>query len=138
MNPRTSNEVRVNYSNQRVGTSYVMDNFGGAVPLFNLPSFPAGLSKSNSNLEFYMAGGAAGFELGKNAIDEQRQINLIDNTSVVTGNHQLKFGVDYRWLSPISSPNVYAQFADLQVSPHAPLNHALRHQWKRREMLFQV
>jgi hypothetical protein len=111
VNPRISNETRANYSNQRVGTSYSMDNFGGAVPLPNLPSFPGGFSESNSNLEFYMVG-AAGFELGKNATDEQRQINLIDNLSFVSGSHQLKFGVDYRWLSPIASTASYAQFVE--------------------------
>jgi hypothetical protein len=111
INSRISNEVRTNYSNQRVATSYTMDNFGGAVPFSNLPLFPSGFSASNSNLEFYLVG-ASSYELGKNGTDEQRQINLIDNLSVVSGSHQLKFGVDYRWLSPISSPSVYAQFAE--------------------------
>jgi hypothetical protein len=31
--PRLSNEIRVNYSNQRLGTKYFLDGFGGAVPL---------------------------------------------------------------------------------------------------------
>src|SRR5258708_2046293 len=44
--------------------------------------------------------------------DEQRQINLVDNLSVTAGSHQLKFGVDYRWLSPFSSPFSYRQFVD--------------------------
>src|SRR5215469_15711483 len=111
VNRRISNEVRANYSNQRVAASYTMDNFGGAVPFSSLPLFPSGFSVSNSNLEFYMVG-ASSYELGKVGTDEQRQINLIDNLSVVKGSHQLKFGADYRWLSPISSPNVYAQFAE--------------------------
>ena len=40
------------------------------------------------------------------ATDEQRQVNLIDNLSVTKGSHQLKFGVDYRWLalSAVRSP----------------------------------
>jgi len=46
---------------------------------------------------------------GKTAGNEQRQLNLIDNLSVVVGNHQLKFGFDYRWLSPIAGNPAYEQ-----------------------------
>ncbi len=106
-----SNEVRANYSNQKYGSSYALDNFGGAVPLPNSALFPAGYSPSNALFEFYIVG-AGELAQGKSAIDEQRQINLIDNLSVTKGNHQLKFGVDYRWLSPFSSPAVYAQFSE--------------------------
>ena len=111
INPRINNELRANYSNQRLGTFYTMDNFGGAVPFSSLPLFPNGFSVSNSNLEFYIVG-ASSYALGKAATEEQRQTNLIDNLSMVRGSHQLKFGIDYRWLSPISSPDVYAQFAE--------------------------
>src|SRR5262249_18981039 len=41
---------------------------------------------------------------------EQRQINVTDNLSVVEAGHQLKFGVDYRWLAPFSIPVSYRQF----------------------------
>jgi hypothetical protein len=30
--PRISNEIRANYSNDRVGAKYSLDHFGGAVP----------------------------------------------------------------------------------------------------------
>jgi hypothetical protein len=53
--------------------------------------------------------GAANFIQGKYGIDEQRQINFIDNLSVTSGSHQLKFGVDYRWFAPFSSPLSYGQ-----------------------------
>lgn len=49
---------------------------------------------------------------GKLATDEQRKVNFIDNLSVTKGSHQMKFGVDYRWLSPFSSPFQYRQFAE--------------------------
>src|SRR5262249_14974782 len=57
---------------------------------------------------------------GKAGTDEQRQINLADNLSVATGSHQLKFGVDYRWLAPFSSPFTYRQFADFSGVTTAP------------------
>jgi len=111
INSHISNEARANYSNHRISTAFTMDNFGGAVPLPNSLMFPTGFSASNSNLGFLLIG-AGEFSLGKQGVNEQRQLNFIDNVSVVKGNHQFKFGADYRWLSPFSSPGVYFQFAE--------------------------
>src|SRR6266436_2703251 len=108
---RISNEVRVNYSNNRITTKNTLDNFGGAVPLPDSALFPSGYSSANSLFQLYIVG-AGEFGKGRESTDEQRQINLIDNVSVVNGSHQMKFGVDYRWLSPFSDINVYAQFAE--------------------------
>jgi len=41
------------------------------------------------------------------ASNRQRQFNVVDNLSYSTGSHQLKFGVDYRWLSPIIAPAAF-------------------------------
>jgi len=106
--PQISNEIRANYSNDRVATKYVADNFGGAVPLPDSLVFPSGYSSANGSLGFNI-NGAGVYTQGKNATDEQRQINLIDNLSWSKGNHQLKVGVDYRWLSPFTSPYAYRQ-----------------------------
>ena len=108
--PGISNEVRANYSNQRVGTKFVLDNFGGAVPLTDSLLFPFGFSSANSNFSVSIDG-AGEYAQGKEATDEQRQVNLIDNLSVTKGSHQMRFGTDYRWLSPFSSPFSYSQFA---------------------------
>jgi TonB dependent receptor len=59
-----------------------------------------------------ISGGAGQYGKGKQATDEQRQVNLVDNLSVTKGGHQLKFGVDDRWLSPFSSPFAYRQFVE--------------------------
>jgi TonB dependent receptor len=106
--PQISNEIRANYSNDRVATKYVADNFGGAVPLPDSLVFPSGYSSANGSLGFNI-NGAGVYTQGKNATDEQRQINLIDNLSWSRRNHQLKFGGDYRWLSPFTSPYAYRQ-----------------------------
>lgn len=110
INPAISNEVRLNYSNHRIGIKFVMDDFGGAVPLPDTLFFPAGYSSANSNFIF-IVGGAGQYIQGKQGTDEQRQVNLVDSLSVTKGGHQLKFGVDYRWLAPFSSPAAYRQFA---------------------------
>jgi hypothetical protein len=108
--PGISNEVRANYSNQRVGVRFALDNFGGAVPLSDSALFPPGTSSANGLFQFYLTG-AGEYSQGKEGTDEQRQFNLVDNFSVTQAGHQLKFGVDYRWLAPFSSPFSYSQFA---------------------------
>ncbi|MBV8860193.1 MAG: TonB-dependent receptor [Acidobacteria bacterium] len=119
-----SNEVRLNYSNHRIGIKFVMDDFGGAVPLPDTLFFPSGYSSANSNFIF-IVGGAGEYIQGKQGTDEQRQINLVDNLSVTKSSHQLKFGVDYRWLAPFSSPAAYrqfAQFSGMSASPGGALS----------------
>ena len=105
-----SNEVRANYSNQRLGSDYDLDDFGGAVPPPNSLLFPAGFSPTNAAF-LLLISGAGEYGEGVAATDEQRQVNLIDNLSLTKGSHQLKFGADYRWLAPFSSPFAYRQFA---------------------------
>jgi hypothetical protein len=107
---RISNEIRLNYSNDRIGIRFLADDFGGAVPLPDSLFFPAGFTAANSNLIFVI-GGAGQYVHGKQGTNEQRQINFIDNLSVTKGSHQLKFGADYRWLAPFSSPFSYRQAA---------------------------
>ena len=107
---RIANEVRANYSNDRIGTTYILDNFGAAVPLPNSLLFPAGYSSANAAFTLDLPGPGT-YQQGKNATNEQRQVNLIDNLSITTSTHALKFGVDYRWLSPFSSPYAYNQLA---------------------------
>jgi len=106
-----SNEIRVNYSNDRVGTTFRLDDFGGAASLADDVLFPTGFSSTNSLFEMLILGSG---ELTKGVfgISEQRQVNLVDNLSVTKASHQMKFGLDYRWLSPFTSPFSYAQFAE--------------------------
>jgi len=103
-----SNEVRANYSNDRVGNQFKLDNFGGAVPLTDAEMYPSGFSTANGSFEFNIQS-AGGLANGLYGTDEQRQINFIDNFTWTKGSHQLKFGVDYRWLSPFTRPFTYFQ-----------------------------
>jgi hypothetical protein len=107
--PRITNEVRANYSNDRVGTAYAMDHFAGAVPLPDSALFPSGTSSVNGLFAFYIPS-LGEYAQGKAEINEQRQVNVVDNLSAIRGNHQLKFGVDYRWLAPFGSPYAYRSF----------------------------
>jgi hypothetical protein len=117
--PGIGNELRANYSNDRVSSRYALDRFGGATPPGDSLLFPSGFSSSNSFFELLVLG-AGNYIQGKYGIDEQRQIDFVDNVSMTRGVHQLKFGVDYRWLSPFSSPLAYGQFGEFSGLSTAP------------------
>jgi Carboxypeptidase regulatory-like domain/TonB dependent receptor len=119
INRGVSNEIRANYSNDRVSNKFGLDNFGGAVPLADSLLFPSGFSSSNGLFAFDIVGPGE-FVKGKLSTDEQRQVNLVDNLSVTTGGHQLKFGVDFRWLSPFANRFAYRQFVEFSGVTTAP------------------
>ena len=117
--PTISNEVRANYSNDRVGSQFRLDNFGGAVPLTDAQMYPSGISPATGLFQLLILG-AGEYANGTVGTSEQRQVNLIDNLTWALGSHQLKFGVDYRWQSPFSSPQDYGQFAEFSGVTTSP------------------
>ncbi|HEX6717941.1 MAG TPA: carboxypeptidase regulatory-like domain-containing protein, partial [Pyrinomonadaceae bacterium] len=119
INPQISNEVRANYSNQRLAIRFALDDFGGAAPPTDSILFPSGITSANGTLLFIILG-VGEYVQGKQGVDEQRQVNVVDNLSVTRGNHQLKFGMDYRWLAPFSSPAAYHQFVAFSNVTAAP------------------
>jgi hypothetical protein len=119
IDPRISNEVRANYSNHRVGTRFFLDDFGGAVPLADSVLFPAGVSSANGVFSLFIAG-VGQYNQGNTGTSEQRQFNILDNLSLTNGNHQVKLGVDYRWLAPFTSPFAYRQFVQFSGVTSAP------------------
>lgn len=118
-----TNEIRANYSTSRGLTTTTGDNFGGAIPLPDSLLYPAGVSGDNAAITF--TAGLARLSLGALANSRQRQFNIVDNVAYALGNHQLKFGADYRRLMPTSNIQPYAlsvTFANLAqtVNPVAP------------------
>jgi len=106
--PTISNELGANYSKSEGGSFFHIDEFGGAVPPPDSLVFPPFTTRQNAFFSIGIVGGRS-LNTGKNVENTQRQINLVDNLSVVTGTHQLKLGADYRLLLPINSPRTYDQ-----------------------------
>jgi Carboxypeptidase regulatory-like domain/TonB dependent receptor len=116
ISPVMSNELRFNYSRVSSSSTFAMDNFGGAVPLASLP-FPTPFTSRNALF------GLTVFSLINGNLSDgysfnipQRQFNIVDNQSVQKGAHSLKFGIDYRHLSPTYGAAKYGQtpfFLDL-------------------------
>jgi hypothetical protein len=108
----STNDLRFNYSRSNATSDFATDTFGGAVPppASALP-FPSPFTTKNSDIAyFFLSGITSNFlQEGKGAHNLQRQINLVDNFSIQKGSHSLKFGVDYRRLSPLYDPPTYQQ-----------------------------
>ena len=100
--PRWTNEFRFNYSRNRAQSSFTLDNFGGAVPPPDSVLYPYPFAPPGTSFAFFGDFNPYGlkFLTGAFANNLQRQINITDNISHSIGAHQLKFGLDYRRLSP--------------------------------------
>ncbi len=103
---RVSNEFRLNYSTFDGDDSSRITNFGGS----SAADFAQvhGLNNSLSDISAFLAfSGFSHIVL----VDQfhrqgsQRQWNVTDSMSTAFGAHQLKFGVDYRRLTPVQRPS---------------------------------
>jgi Carboxypeptidase regulatory-like domain len=104
------NELRFNWSRARGATRFALDDFGGAAPLPQALLFPASVSPEDAGFQFLLGEGKnSSLAVGKNVDNLQRQVNVVDNLTLVRGRHQFKLGVDYRRLTPVYDSPTYNQ-----------------------------
>lgn len=96
------NDFRFNLSHAKGATVVNATDFGGAT----IPS-DAYLFQSNptcttatSVFAVFFNDGSTDYYVGNDATNHQRQLNFIDTLSWAKGRHNMKFGVDYRRLTP--------------------------------------
>ncbi|HLA09438.1 MAG TPA: TonB-dependent receptor [Pyrinomonadaceae bacterium] len=105
-----SNEVRVNYSRLSAVSSLSLDDFGGAIVPPESILLPPGFSSDNSLYTLQITGATSTtLTVGTSVGQLQRQINFVNHLSILKKSHQLKFGIDYRRLSPVYAPRRYLQ-----------------------------
>ena len=110
LSPTASDDFRFNFSRVAASSSDYVDNFGGAVPPSSYPlPAPYSLSDAQFNL-FIFSLTNPGFTAGPTVENIQRQLNFVNGVSWSRGAHNLKFGIDYRRLSPVTAPVSYGQF----------------------------
>ncbi len=94
------NEVTFNYStNVRSGFTNLTNRLGVqpfSTDILQPPDAPNLLSFS-----YGLPGGVSSYLPGRFRENQQIQYNIIDNFTWIAGNHSLRFGVDYRRLTPI-------------------------------------
>ncbi len=124
---RLHNQLRFNWRSSRGRRTDSMDDFGGAVPIDPALMLLGYTGPGPAWGRFFIQlPGMNGInaDLGTEVDTIGRQFNLVDNASWVKGEHQFKFGVDYRLLAPTYGPSPY--FPTLQItSQNALLNGTL-------------
>jgi len=122
ISPAVSNDLRFNYSRTSASSNKYLDSFRGAVPLASLP-LPSPLTSKAALFGIFIISLGRGQELdvGHLATNLQRQFNVVDNASVQKGSHSLKFGIDFRRLSPLIAPTSYLQDAVFLDVPSAEI-----------------
>ena len=111
-----ANTVRGNYSQQNAQLTSVLDSFGGAVPPD--PSLLYGSLSTTGTLVLFFPFNSARYDIGPQARNRTRQLNFVDDLSVLTGRHSLKFGADYRVIFLNTDParhNLSYQSATVQT-----------------------
>lgn len=110
-NASTVNDFRLNFADSVNQSHFTMDTFGGAVVPANDLLLPG---TTPANYFSFVSLGDPGGDLfgGNSGTLNERQINLLDATTLVHGPHQIKFGVDYRLLLPFiaAAGDQYFQF----------------------------
>jgi hypothetical protein len=126
---RLANELRLNYTRNSGDNLNTLDTYGGGtVPTAAMLAqmFPAqyGSSPLSDNFTFSQSlggqWGSSSFQYGTYVQNTQRQVNLVDHFSWALGKHEVKFGADWRRLTPIASPFNYGQqinYASLLGTP---------------------
>jgi hypothetical protein len=110
---RISNDIRANYTYNGALSTTVLDDFGGAVAPMRSALIPTQYDSSHAatTVQFLLPGMTApageSFLFLSNPVSTQREFNIVDNFSYTVGAHQLKFGIDYRRLTPIAIFNPY-------------------------------
>ena len=99
------NDFRANWSRDTGGHTSVLDNFHGAVPPPDSAMYPPGYS--SKSFGFSPPGIDVGIGSGPQEANVQQQLNFIDDFSVAAGEHQVKFGADFRHLNPAINNNSY-------------------------------
>jgi hypothetical protein len=101
----TTNDLRFNWGRVRATVSNIVDTFGGAVVPPDSAVFAAPRNRNNAFFTWFAfdASGASSSSvvIGTGNDNLEHQYNVVDTFSWVKGAHQLKFGIDYRRISPV-------------------------------------
>jgi len=114
LSPAKMNDFRANWSRETATYSNALTNFHGAVAPPTSVLFPQSspFRPDRSQALVYLGlGGSMEVREGCLFSNVQRQLNLADTFTWAIGVHQLRFGIDYRRLTPTLTENTgYALF----------------------------
>lgn len=119
---RIINDIRFNYTTSKGPVTYEPDDFGGSVPLqtFSLLGRDPVSAHMGVTILNIPITGVLSFQWGSNYDYEQHHLNIVDNLSINVGDHQLKFGLDFRRINPSLLGGGWLEFLQFQVANFTP------------------
>ena len=110
LSPTANNDLRLNWSTSKAGQFYTQDTFGGAKLLpenFLNPDF----ADPATTLLYITVDPAddGAISPGTFSDNTQKQFNVVDTVGWSVGGHSMKFGFDYRRLSPSIGGRQYSK-----------------------------
>lgn len=120
VSPSLVDDFRFNISHSKGATTVSSTSFGGAVPPSNAYLFQSQPQYTTADAVFdlFFDDGTSDYYVGNDATNHQRQLNFVDTLSWSRGHHSLKFGGDYRRLTPQNGYRPYDygyEFASVQT-----------------------
>jgi len=108
-----TSSIRFNYSSELLTSTDSLPNIGGGKPFDTSILFPSYATPNNSEgvALFFVGGSLFYVQVGSALHTLQRQWNVLDTSTYLVRNHAVKFGIDYRRLTPDFKPNAYSSSA---------------------------
>jgi hypothetical protein len=97
--PEKLSDFRANWSHADAPSWTSMVPFYGAVPPPVSTMYPPGYNSDTYGFGFVADGSDGGVGNGRN-VESQRQLEFVDTFSLSSGTHLIRFGVDFRQLTP--------------------------------------
>ena len=108
--PIATSDLRMNYSQTDSSSHQSSDDIGGAIPI--APAFPTPFNERDGFFAIFVPTLVNGlYAVGDLGRAVQRQINIVEAFSLQHASHSMKFGVDYRRLSPIDDRKKFTETA---------------------------
>jgi hypothetical protein len=92
-------DARLNYTSAGSPIWFQPDDFRGAIPP-PVSVFEQGRTPDDTRFTFVIPSAGGAWNWGVGTRYGQRQLNVVDSLTLTTASHELKAGIDYRWLNP--------------------------------------
>lgn len=105
ISPRLVSDTRLNWSRERGRFAFAGRDVDGAVVPPDALVFPPGVSRETVSVSLQVNPSAfnpTSLTQGKSLGNNQEQMNLVSTLTFVTGRHEMKGGVDWRRLTPLT------------------------------------
>ncbi len=112
---RVTNDLRANVGRTRTVSVLTLDDFSGARPPSDAELFPGPFDRSTTYRTLQVEEDIQ-LSVGKDALNRQRQLNVVDSLSLFADAHRFHFGIDYRRIAAVIDLNRYYLYTKIDIA----------------------